>query len=114
MKLGVEMPKNKIDGEREKKELINELTELRLEVAKLRGENTYHNQLYGKLWDSDGLYKSISSQIPVGVYRTSADGRIIFANAALAELLGYENVEDLLKVPVAETFVNPVYESITY
>ncbi|HCP07500.1 MAG TPA: hypothetical protein DIT24_03490, partial [Synergistaceae bacterium] len=37
----------------------------------------------------------IFDRIPVGLYRTTPEGRIIHANLALARMLGYESVEDL-------------------
>ena len=38
------------------------------------------------------------SRLPVALYRTSVDGRILAANHAAATLLGFDTVEDLLEV----------------
>ncbi len=42
-----------------------------------------------------GFLQRIFDRIPVGLYRTTPEGRIIHANLALARMLGYESVEDL-------------------
>jgi len=43
-------------------------------------------------------YRSMLDNLPVGVYRSTADGRILEANQAFAEILGYENIDELRKV----------------
>jgi PAS domain S-box-containing protein len=45
--------------------------------------------------------------LPVPVYRTSPDGRVLFANHALAEVLGYESPEALRAVAVADLYADP-------
>ena len=52
-------------------------------------------------------YRELLEQLPVGIYRTTADGRIIECNSPLVELLGYSDTEELLKVNVADLYVNP-------
>ncbi|UCH94329.1 MAG: PAS domain S-box protein [Candidatus Aminicenantes bacterium] len=59
------------------------------------------------LQESEEKYRSLANQVPVGIYRTSEEGQILYANPALAAMLGYDSVEELLKVPVQHTFVNP-------
>ena len=39
---------------------------------------------------------------PVGLYRTTDDGRILAANGALARLLGFASVEELVRVRSTE------------
>ena len=36
--------------------------------------------------------------IPIGIYRTTPDGRILLANAALVKMLGFSSVEELMSV----------------
>ena len=49
-------------------------------------------------------YRSMLDNLPVGVYRSTADGRILEANLALAEMLGYESIDDLRKA--TDIYVN--------
>ncbi|MFW6199604.1 MAG: GAF domain-containing protein, partial [Gemmatimonadota bacterium] len=46
-------------------------------------------------------------RLPVGVYRTSPGGRMLYANQAVADLLGYPDPGSLIGVPVAEHYVEP-------
>ncbi len=47
-------------------------------------------------------FESLVMDSPIGVYRTTPDGHILMANQALAEMMGYETVEELKKRNVTE------------
>ena len=47
------------------------------------------------LIESEKKYRTLIEQLPVGVYRTTIDGKILQANNALAQILGFSNIEDL-------------------
>ncbi len=51
---------------------------------------------------ADEKFKSIIDNLPEGIFKTTIDGRIIYANDALAKILGYENAEELMQSNVAE------------
>lgn len=57
-----------------------------------------------KLRDSEKKYRDLLEQLPVGVYRTSQDGKILEANVHLANLLGYDSPEELKNVNVAKFY----------
>ncbi len=59
------------------------------------------------LEDSEKKYRSLTNQLPVGVYRTTPDGHIIFTNPALVRILGYDSIEELLSLNVKQLYVNP-------
>jgi PAS domain S-box-containing protein len=59
------------------------------------------------LQDSEEKYRSLANQLPVGIYRTSKQGQILYANPALAAMLGYDSVEELREVNVQDTLVEP-------
>jgi PAS domain S-box-containing protein len=56
--------------------------------------------------ESEEKYRSLTNQVPVGIYRTSEQGQILYANPALATILGYDSVEELRDVKVQDTFVD--------
>lgn len=58
------------------------------------------------LLESEEKYRTLAEQIPVGVYRTSDSGTIYYANPSLANILGFESVEELLTHNVNEFYVN--------
>ncbi len=59
------------------------------------------------LEESEQKYRSLTNQLPVGVYRTTTDGQLVFANPALVRMLGYESVDELLRMNVKQLYVNP-------
>ncbi|OFY62554.1 MAG: hypothetical protein A2V64_08525 [Bacteroidetes bacterium RBG_13_43_22] len=59
------------------------------------------------LKESEDKYRSLTDQIPVGVYRTSTDGQLIYSNPALVKMLNYNSGEELLKLNVSQLYANP-------
>ena len=45
---------------------------------------------------SEQKYKNIFEFAPIGIYRSNRDGQILTANMALAKILGYNSIEELL------------------
>ena len=58
---------------------------------------------------SEAEHRTLVENLPIGLYRNTADiaGRFLMANPALASILGYENVEDLLQASVSEHYAVP-------
>ncbi|HFB62283.1 MAG TPA: PAS domain S-box protein, partial [Bacteroidetes bacterium] len=59
-------------------------------------------KLEKELADSEARYRSLFSHSPLGIYRSTPDGRIIVANAALANMMGYGSPEELQKMNLEE------------
>lgn len=51
-------------------------------------------------------FKTIYNNSPAGLYRTSADGKIIDANPALISMLGFDSLEELQIVNVQDNYVD--------
>jgi PAS domain S-box-containing protein len=47
------------------------------------------------LKDSEERYRQLFENVPIGIYRTTPDGRIVDANPALVKMLGYESFAEL-------------------
>jgi PAS domain S-box-containing protein len=60
-----------------------------------------------KLKETEERYRSLVDNISVGVYRSTGDpqGRFVWGNSSLVEILGCSSLEALQKVPVAELFL---------
>ena len=54
------------------------------------------------LRENAASFEDLIMSSPIGVYRTTPDGRVLVANRALAELMGYTSVEDLLQQNISE------------
>ncbi len=47
---------------------------------------------------AEARYESLVENVPIGIYRTTPDGKIIFSNRKLLELVGYDSFEELSKL----------------
>lgn len=55
----------------------------------------------------DRRYRSLFNRVPVGLYRTSPQGRIIDANPALAQILGFDSPADIVAAPARSVYLDP-------
>jgi len=58
---------------------------------------------------SEEKYRSLVENVNVGIYRNTGgpQGRFLQVNPALARMLGYDSVEELMRCSVAELYQNP-------
>jgi len=61
------------------------------------------------LRESEERYRTLLDNLPVGVFRSTINGVVLSANPAMAEIYGYNSVEELLQVPAVEYYseLNP-------
>jgi PAS domain S-box-containing protein len=62
------------------------------------------------LRESRQRYQSIFENAPIGFYRTTADGRILDANPASMEILGYSSFKELAAVNLETNDFHPEYQ----
>lgn len=55
----------------------------------------YKHGLLRALKDSEEKFRNVFENAPVGIYRTTPDGRILMANPALIRILGYGSFDEL-------------------
>jgi len=60
-----------------------------------------------RLRQSEARYRSLIQGAAYGIYRTTVDGRILDANSALARMLGYDSVEDLMTKRMTDVYRQP-------
>lgn len=53
---------------------------------------------------SEERYRSLFESVPIGLYRSTPEGRILDANDALVQMLGYPSKEALLETPAQALF----------
>lgn len=56
---------------------------------------------------SERRFRNLFQRIPTALYRSTPEGKILYANPALVELLGYPDEETLLAIDVRQAFVEP-------
>ncbi len=52
-------------------------------------------------------FKSLFENAIEGIYQSSVDGKLLMANRALLEMLGYESIDELESKDLADIYVNP-------
>ena len=60
-----------------------------------------------RLRRSEEEHRSLVQEAAFGIYRSSEDGRILDANPALAQMLGYDSVEELLTRNMLDLYRSP-------
>jgi PAS domain S-box-containing protein len=60
-----------------------------------------------RLRQSEARYRSLIQDAAYGIYRSTVDGRILDANNALARMLGYDSVEELMTRGMSEVYRQP-------
>jgi two-component system cell cycle sensor histidine kinase/response regulator CckA len=68
---------------------------------------TQHKRAEEALKESEARYRSLFDGVPVGLYRTTQDGRILDANLTLIQMLGYPDSESFMKVKAEALYLKP-------
>ncbi|MBN2402224.1 MAG: PAS domain S-box protein [Spirochaetes bacterium] len=59
------------------------------------------------MWESVENYRTLQENLPVGLARSTIDGKIIFANPAHIKLFGYESEQEFLAGNVMDHYASP-------
>ncbi|MFX0185077.1 MAG: PAS domain-containing protein [Candidatus Hodarchaeota archaeon] len=54
-------------------------------------------------------YRTLYKEVPIGLYRTTPDGKILASNPYLIEILGYDSFEDIQKINLEKKGFLPTY-----
>lgn len=95
-------------------ELETKVVERTVELTKkninLKHEITERELIEKALRESERRFRNLFENSPIGIYRTTPDGRILLANPALVKMLGYNSFDELAYRNLEETG----YEVRTY
>jgi len=88
-------------------ELISERTkELEQINEALAYENEERARIEQALRISENKYYTLINQLPIGVYRSTPDGKILQANPALAKIFGFDSVEEFMSNNANDLYVD--------
>ena len=59
------------------------------------------------LRQSEERYRTLQTNLPLGVFRSTPDGRFLWVNPAMVEMFGYDSQEEMLAVPAADLYCDP-------
>jgi diguanylate cyclase (GGDEF)-like protein/PAS domain S-box-containing protein len=63
--------------------------------------------LSGRLNAGADRYRDLFQRVPVGMYRTTPDGRFLDANGAFAQMFGIDRPDDLMSIAAADLYADP-------
>ena len=89
------------DEDKTKKQLINELTELRQRIAELQASEAERKRAEAALRESEQRYRQLFEGIGDAVMVYSSQGRFLDCNGATLQRLGYSR-EELLRLGAAD------------
>jgi diguanylate cyclase (GGDEF)-like protein/PAS domain S-box-containing protein len=81
--------------------------ELMSRMAQIAGIAIERRAAEDALRNSEVKFRGLFESMMEGVYQTSREGRILVANPAFVNLMGYGSAEELYRVPVAELYWYP-------
>jgi len=85
-----------------------DLKELQTTVkSALRHLRTSNIRTQEVLHQTEEKYRAMFENLPVGIYRTTPEGRILDANTAFIQMLGYPDRQSLLTANIHDIFVQP-------
>lgn len=85
--------------------ILERTSELEQMNEALAQENEERSKIEKALRDSEEKYRSMLNQLPIGVYRSTQDGKLLQANPALANIFGFDNVEEFLKINANDLYI---------
>ena len=85
-------------------EAVGQQLALLLRAARLRTEAERQR---AEALTAEKRYHSLVEHVPVGIFRSTASGRILDANPAMVEMLRFKDRETLLEVSALSLYVNP-------
>ncbi|MEI6683102.1 MAG: response regulator [Bacteroidota bacterium] len=78
-------------------------------LENLKAEMEAHRQAEEALRQSEEQFRNLYNEAPVGLYRTTPDGKILLANRAIYEMLGFTGAESLSATKLEEIGFEPLY-----
>lgn len=94
---------------KDKRGLVEELRTLRTRLDRLERRNAELMQAEHELRESLEQFKTMFDDSPVGLYRTTPDGRVLMANSALVNMLGYSSFDELARRNLENEGYEPQY-----
>jgi len=96
------------ESEKTKSELLKELAALRARLAELQNECKVKPKPPAASDDHyRQRYERLRTNIPVGLFVSNQDGKLLSANPALVKMLKYDSEEQMLNTPAANFYPDP-------
>jgi PAS domain S-box-containing protein len=90
------------------KSVLNDTDEV-VAIVGVGRDITQRKRAEEALHESERRFTDLFKELPIGIYRTTPDGRILNANPALIRMLGYSSFEELVSHNIEEKGFLPQY-----
>jgi PAS domain S-box-containing protein/putative nucleotidyltransferase with HDIG domain len=70
-------------------------------------DTTEHRRALEALKESEERFRLLVEKSPIGIYRSSVDGRFLMANPALVRMMGFDSFEELAKMNIPQNGYHP-------
>jgi PAS domain S-box-containing protein len=87
--------------------LSAEQVQMLISISEVIGVAIDNARLYEQLLISEAKYRHIFEEAAEGIYQCAPDGTLLTANPALAQMLGYDDVKELLRQNLLELYPTP-------
>ena len=67
----------------------------------------YKHKMETKLKESEKKYRSLYNNVPIGLFRSTPQGKLVSVNQELVQMLGYKTASELMKIPTMEIYADP-------
>lgn len=75
---------------------------------KLQTQYEERRQMAAALLESESQLRSLQNNIPIGLFRRSFNGSMVFANPKLVSIFGYDSENELVQIPVRDLYHDPM------
>ena len=83
-------------------------TKVKLRTKELLDDIAQRVEMEEKLRESEKKYRELQSNIPIGVFRSTPEGKFVSVNPALVNILGYNTIDELLNVHIYDLYSDSV------
>jgi signal transduction histidine kinase len=96
-----------LDGDKSREQLLSELAAIRRRVVELESLDAARARAARMLMEAEMRYNRLFDRAPAALFRSTPAGELLDVNAALAELLGYDDPAQLLTRSIDDLCVAP-------
>lgn len=96
------------DSRKSERRLLNDLVEMRRQLLDFKKSEAARRKAEEALRESEKRYRTLVDNALVGIYQSTVEGDLVFANKALLKMLGYDSMDEMvLGGGVSSRYKNP-------
>ncbi|MCX7021436.1 MAG: PAS domain S-box protein [bacterium] len=70
----------------------------------------YKHELEKKLKVSEERYRTLQENLPIGIFRATPDGSLVFVNPSMVQMFGYASADEIMEKRVNDLYANQGYK----